>query len=144
MCNIFSKKFTLETSSRKYKKSFKQIWSNNMSKADEPILKDCDKEDSTCITFEPDLAKFKMSKLDDDTCALLARRAYDIAASTPGVKVYLNDKKLPVSKFEDYCKLYLSSSDNGEDGPAKLIYEKPHERWEVAIACSDIGFQQVI
>ena len=30
-------------------------------------------------------------------------------ASTPGIKVYLNDKRLPVKNFEDYCKLYLNS-----------------------------------
>jgi len=113
-----------------------------MMKADEPILKDAKEEDYTSVTFYPDLKKFKMDKLDDDTVALLARRAYDIAASTPGVKVYLNDKRLPVNKFEDYCKLYLHNN-NETDEPVKLLYEKPHERWEIALACSDIGFQQV-
>jgi DNA topoisomerase-2 len=111
-----------------------------MSKADDPIVKDAKEEDFTCITFVPDLQKFKMERLDDDTIALLARRAYDIAASTPGIKVYLNDKRLPVNKFEDYCKLYLHSD---SEEPIKLIYEKPNERWEVAVACSEIGFQQV-
>ena len=111
-----------------------------MSKADDPIVKDAKEEDFTCITFVPDLQKFKMERLDDDTIALLARRAYDIAASTPGIKVYLNDKRLPVNKFEDYCKLYLNSD---SEEPIKLIYEKPNERWEVAVACSEIGFQQV-
>jgi DNA topoisomerase-2 len=152
LCNIFSTKFTLETSSRSDKKSFKQTWTDNMSKAAEPIVDKNKEDDFTCVTFKPDLSKFKMSRLDDDTVALLARRAYDIAASTPGVKVFLNDKKLPISKFEDYCKLYLSSAmsqqQNNDDfggvtEPVKLIYEKPHERWEVAIAVSDIGFQQV-
>ena len=113
-----------------------------MSIADEPILNDAKEEDFTSVTFHPDLKKFKMDKLDDDTVALLARRAYDIAASTPGVKVYLNDKRLPVNKFEDYCKLYLNNND-ADDQPIKLLYEKPHERWEIALACSDIGFQQV-
>ena len=107
-----------------------------MGKAEEPILKDSKEEDYTSITFVPDLSKFKMEKLDDDTVARLARRAYDIAASTPGVKVYLNDKKLPVSKFEDYCKLYLT---NESEEPIKLLHEKPNDRWEVAIASSDIG-----
>lgn len=143
LCNIFSKKFVLETSSKEYKKSFKQVWTNNMSKAEDPVMKDAKDEDFTCITFVPDLAKFKMSCLDDDTVALMARRAYDIAASSPGVKVYLNDKRLPVSKFEDYCKLYLTNELDETGSPPKLIYEKVNERWEVAVACSDIGFQQV-
>lgn len=143
LCNIFSKKFILETSTKETKKSFKQVWTNNMSKAEEPILKEAKDEDFTCVTFVPDLAKFKMDRLDDDTVALLARRAYDIAASTPGVKVYLNDKRLPVTKFEDYCKLYLSNELDDVGNPVKLTYERMHERWEVAVACSDMGFQQV-
>ena len=116
-----------------------------MSKADEPVLRDAKDDDFTCITFTPDLAKFKMDCLDDDTISLLARRAYDIAASTPGIKVFLNDKKLPISKFEDYCKLYLTAEVDEFNNPlpVKLVYEKPHERWEIAVACSEMGFQQV-
>ena len=60
-----------------------------MSKAEEPILKEAKEDDFTCITFQPDLAKFKMTRLDDDIVALMSRRAYDIAASTPGVKVII-------------------------------------------------------
>lgn len=143
LCNIFSKKFIVETSSKEYRKSFKQVWTNNMAKAEEPQIEKNKDEDFTCITFTPDLAKFKMDKLDSDTVALLARRAYDIAACCNGVKVYLNDKRLPVSKFEDYCKLYLNSEEDEFGNPIKILYEKPNERWEIAIAPSDIGFQQV-
>ena len=114
-----------------------------MTKAEEPILKDAKEDDFTCITFQPDLSKFKMDKLDEDTVALMARRAYDIAACTNGVKVYLNDKKLPISKFEDYCKLYLTDEVDECGNLIKIIYDKPGPRWEIAIACSDIGFQQV-
>jgi DNA topoisomerase-2 len=116
-----------------------------MSKAEDPIIKEAKDEDFTCVTFVPDLAKFKMDRLDDDTVALLARRAYDIAASTPGIKVFLNDKRLPISKFEDYCKLYLTEQvdELNQAVPVKLVYEKPNERWEIAVACSEQGFQQV-
>lgn len=114
-----------------------------MSVVEEPIIKDAKDEDFTQVTFVPDLDKFKMTSLDDDTIALLARRAYDIAASSPGVKVYLNDKRLPVNKFEDYCKLYLNTEIDENGSQNKLIYEKVNDRWEVAIACSDMGFQQV-
>lgn len=75
-----------------------QTWTNNMSKTTSPAIKDSF-DDYTKITFSPDLAKFKMDKLDKDTVALLSRRAYDIAASTRGVKVFLNDKRVPVSNL---------------------------------------------
>ena len=58
LCNIFSTKFILETSTKETKKSFKQTWTNNMSKAEDPILDKAKDEDFTCITFVPDLEKF--------------------------------------------------------------------------------------
>lgn len=68
-----------------------------MTKTADPKVKLFDGEDFTCVTFQPDLSKFKMEKLDKDIVALLTRRAYDIAGSCKGVKVTLNGKKLPVS-----------------------------------------------
>ena len=89
LCNVFSNKFTLETACKEYKKDFKQSWANNMSKAGEPKIKEFSGEDYTRVTFYPDLAKFNMSELDKDTVALLSRRAYDVAASAKGVKVWI-------------------------------------------------------
>ena len=117
LCNIFSKKFIVETSCKETKKSFKQTWEGNMGKTKEPTIKPSKEDDFTSVTFYPDLAKFGMETLEEDTVALLARRVYDIAASTRGVKVYLNNKRLPISKFEDYCKLYVSN--NNEAGKVK-------------------------
>lgn len=76
---------------------FPKTWFDNMGRAGEYKIKPFDGDDYTCITFQPDLAKFKMQALDKDTVALLTRRAYDIAGSTKGVRVFLNGKKLPVS-----------------------------------------------
>lgn len=70
---------------------------DNMGKAGEMELKPFSGEDYTCITFHPDLSKFKMQSLDKDIVALMVRRAYDIAGSTKDVKVYLNGNRLPVS-----------------------------------------------
>lgn len=68
-----------------------------MGRAGEAKIKPFSGEDFTCISFQPDLSKFKMVSLDRDTVALLTRRAYDIAGSSKGVKVFLNGTKLPVS-----------------------------------------------
>jgi DNA topoisomerase II len=70
-----------------------------MSVIGKPEIKEMDedkeKEDFTCVTFEPDLKKFKMKSLDDDTVALLSKRVYDLAGTTPAsIKVYLNNKRL--------------------------------------------------
>jgi DNA topoisomerase-2 len=67
-----------------------------MCKTSEPRIKDHVGEDFTKITFSPDLSKFNMETLDQDIIALMSRRAYDVAASARGVKVYLNGKRLSV------------------------------------------------
>lgn len=73
-----------------------------MGRAGDPSIKAFDGEEYTCITFRPDLPKFKMSILDKDIVALLTRRAYDIAGSTKGVRVFFNGKRLPVS-CNNFC-----------------------------------------
>uniref|UniRef100_A0A182IK02 DNA topoisomerase 2 n=1 Tax=Anopheles atroparvus TaxID=41427 RepID=A0A182IK02_ANOAO len=144
LCNIFSTKFTVETTSKQYKKAFKQTWGDNMSKASEPKIKeDFHGEDYTKITFSPDLTKFKMEKLDDDIVGLLSRRAYDVAASTRGVAVYLNGQRVPVKTFKDYIDLFLKDAVDDVGGQVKVCYENVNERWEVAVAISERGFQQV-
>lgn len=91
LCNIFSKKFIIETSCKESKKYFKQTWHDNMAKSAEPVIKPNKDDDFTSVTFYPDLSKFGMTELEDDLISLLARRVYDIAASTRGVKVIITN-----------------------------------------------------
>ncbi|CAI9163365.1 unnamed protein product [Rangifer tarandus platyrhynchus] len=143
LCNIFSTKFTVETASREYKKMFKQTWMDNMGKAGEMELKPFSGEDYTCITFHPDLSKFKMQSLDKDIVALMVRRAYDIAGSTKDVKVYLNGNKLPVKGFRSYVDLFLKDKVDETGNPLKIIHEQVNHRWEVCLTMSEKGFQQI-
>ncbi|XP_072268495.1 DNA topoisomerase 2-beta isoform X1 [Pyxicephalus adspersus] len=143
LCNIFSTKFTVETACKEYKHSFKQTWINNMQKTTEPKIKYFDGDDYTCITFQPDLAKFKMEKLDKDTVALLTRRAYDVAGSCKGVKVILNGKKLPVNGFRSYVDLYVKEKLDETGVALKVIHEVVNERWDVCLTLSEKGFQQI-
>ncbi|XP_014334365.2 DNA topoisomerase 2-alpha [Bos mutus] len=143
LCNIFSTKFTVETASREYKKMFKQTWMDNMGKAGEMELKPFSGEDYTCITFHPDLSKFKMQSLDKDIVALMVRRAYDIAGSTKDVKVYLNGNRLPVKGFRSYVDLYLKDKVDETGNPLKVIHEQVNHRWEVCLTMSEKGFQQI-
>ncbi|XP_075149508.1 DNA topoisomerase 2 [Haematobia irritans] len=143
LCNIFSTMFTVETASKQYKRSFKQTWASNMTKTTEPKIKDFAGTDYTKITFSPDLAKFKMDRLDEDIVSLLSRRAFDVAASTKGIAVYLNGKKLAVKNFKDYIDLYVKGEDDSAGQPVKIVYEQCGERWEIACCPSDRGFQQV-
>ncbi|XP_006156001.1 DNA topoisomerase 2-alpha isoform X1 [Tupaia chinensis] len=143
LCNIFSTKFTVETACREYKRMFKQTWMDNMGRAGEMELKPFNGEDYTCITFQPDLSKFKMQSLDKDIVALMVRRAYDIAGSTKDVKVFLNGNKLPVKGFRSYVDMYLKDKLDETGNPLKVIHEQVNHRWEVCLTMSEKGFQQI-
>lgn len=143
LCNIFSTKFIVETSAKDYKRQYKQTWANNMTKTTDAKIKDSTGEDFTKITFCPDLEKFKMDKLDDDIVSLMCRRAFDIAASTRGVKVMLNGKRVPVKNFKEYVDLYVKGKEDDNNEKLKVIYENINDRWEVAVTISDKGFQQM-
>ena len=77
-----------------------------MSKAREAKITPVDKpkQEFTSITFKPDLQKFGLTHLTSDIVSLMTRRAYDIAASARGVKVYLNGDRVPVSLSHIYVK----------------------------------------
>uniref|UniRef100_A0A3Q3VN89 DNA topoisomerase 2 n=1 Tax=Mola mola TaxID=94237 RepID=A0A3Q3VN89_MOLML len=143
LCNIFSTKFTVETACKDSKKTFKQTWYDNMGRAGEASIRPFEGEEYTCITFQPDLAKFKMSILDKDTVALMTRRAYDIAGSSKGVRVFFNGKRLPISGFRSYVELYLKDKVDEIGNALNVVHEIVNERWEVCITMSEKGFQQV-
>ena len=143
LCNVFSTEFTVETADSNVKKKLKQTWKANMSKAGEPKVVDHKGDEFTKISFKPDLVKFNMEKLDDDTVALLSRRAFDIAASSKGVKVYLNGMKLPVKTFKDYVDMYIKDKEDDSGNAMKCVYEQCGPRWEVAVCVSDKGHQQM-
>ena len=49
-----------------------------------------------------------------------------------------------VKDFKSYANLYLKDKVDDEGNPLELIYEvKANNRWEVGLAMSDKGFQQV-
>ncbi|MEQ2239902.1 DNA topoisomerase 2-alpha [Ilyodon furcidens] len=143
LCNIFSTKFTVETACKESKKVFKQTWYDNMGRAGDSTIKPFEGEEYTCITFRPDLAKFNMSILDKDTVALMTRRAYDIAGSTKGVKVFFNSKRLPVTGFRSYVDMYVKDKVDELGSPLTVVHEVVNDRWEICLTMSEKGFQQV-
>ena len=149
LTNIFSTRFDLETVDSKTKQKYKQTWRDNMSIMDPAKvtpIKGVD--DYTKITFMPDFEKFGMEKMDDDFEALVKRRVYDMAG-TSGVKVYLNDSRIKISKFKQYMEMYtkaIKMENLVNDGTAPeqvILTDNPHERWEIGFAVSDGSFQQV-
>jgi len=134
LTNIFSKKFTVETSGGG--KKYRQEWTGNMKHKSKPNIKRASGEASTVVEFWPDLSKFGMRDLEADTVALMQRRVWDIAGTSgERCKVFLNGKKIHVKNFEDYCSYYHSGKGHA--------YAQIGKRWQVLVGRSDgDGFEQ--
>ena len=152
LANIYSHEFTVDTADKNTQQKYKQTWTENMSKIGKAkITKNSKGEEYTRITFRPDLKRFGMDRIGDDTVSLLKRRVYDMAGVVKDVKVFLNDQRLKVKGFKSYVEMYLNSAaaqaavDSGGAAQTKptVIYEQIGNRWEVAFALSEGSFQQV-
>uniref|UniRef100_A0A1I8IIA3 DNA topoisomerase 2 n=1 Tax=Macrostomum lignano TaxID=282301 RepID=A0A1I8IIA3_9PLAT len=131
LANVFSKEFSVETRSGQTGLEFRQAWRDNMTVAGEPAVQAANGgPDYTRVTFKPDLARFGSTSLDADLVALIQRRAYDLAATCPGVRVYFNGQQVPVRSFRHYCEMYAP--------PGSLLVSAANQRWLVA-ACASGG-----
>ena len=138
LANVFSTEFVVECIDTTNKAKFRQVFRNNMSVAEKPVIstptaKEIKGGDYVQISFSPDLARFKMDRLDQDTVALMSKRAYDIAGTMSNNKgkrlqVWLNGEKLPIKSFKDYIACISSVE--------KPVAYASDGRWEVAIAPS--------
>jgi len=126
----------VETCDGSRQRRYRQVFKNNMGEKCEPVVTKCKPTDNwTCITFKPDLAKFNMTELEDDTVALMCKRVYDAAGNIgKNTKVFLNGDRLKIKGFSDYVDLYLEGREN-----APKIMEKVNDRWEVCVTISDTG-----
>jgi DNA topoisomerase II len=143
LANIFSTEFVVETCDGKRKRRYKQTFRSNMTQKGAPRITDCKPTDNwTCISFKPDLERFGMETLEEDTVALIRKRVYDIAGILgKTVKVYLNGQRLPIKDFQSYIDLYLGP--RSEEGAVPRVYERFGDRWEVCVAATEGVFNQV-
>jgi hypothetical protein len=85
LANIFSTKFVVETCDGRRQRRFLQTFSNNMGTKSTPKITACKPSDNwTCITFEPDLAKFDMT-VSDWHC-VLTRGMLRVCSVFPGMR----------------------------------------------------------
>lgn len=122
LTNIFSNKFTVKTADGK--NEFVQTFEKNMSEKTKPSIKKSSKK-FTEITFEPDLSRFGIDKIDDDHISMFVKRIMTAAATDSNLKISINGKKLEFKTFESYCRLFTD----------EVIFEKG-KGWEIGFAPS--------
>jgi len=145
LTNIFSNEFTVESVDRKQKLLYKQTWTQNMEKKDEPSITPYKEVPYTKITFLPDYKRFGLDNLTDDLYSIFVKRVYDCALWFSGnmnielktkkslnlpMEVYLNNEKIECS-LQNYINLYY----NGEVSNDEIIIDSTN-RWEVGIVLS--------
>ena len=152
LTNIYSLEFTIDTADKNTQQKYKQTWTNNMGVCGKAkITKNSKGEEYTCVTFKPDLKRFGMDRIDEDTESLLKKRVYDMAGTVNDIKVFLNGERVKIKNFKQYVEMYVSSAqaaaseNSGGAAQAKqmIIYEQISPRWEIAFTVSDGQFQHV-
>ena len=150
LTNIYSLEFHVETHDSTVGKTYKQRWTDNMGKCyPAKISSAAKKSDYTKITFKPDLKRLNMEEISIDAEILLQKRVYDLTGSLRGIKVFLNGERIKMTNFKDYVSMFLGNENKTDDievveDKQKIVYERPNERWEIAVALSDTGtFQHV-
>lgn len=138
LTNIFSTYFEIETIDRNRKLKYKQVYRDNMSIKEEPLIKNYKEAPYTRITFIPDYAKFKLDGMSEDLELLIKKRAVDMFACSRGqLNIYFNNEKIELETFTDYMRLYLENE-------YPTVSCKPNDRWEIGACMSpNFQFQQV-
>ena len=138
LTNIFSTYFGIETIDRNRKLKYKQVYRDNMSIKEEPLIKNYKEAPYTRITFIPDYSKFKLDGMSEDLELLIKKRAVDMFACSRGqLDIYFNNEKIELETFTDYMRLYLENE-------YPTVSCKPNDRWEIGACMSpNFQFQQV-
>lgn len=144
LANIFSMKFRVETADAQRGLVYRQDFRSNMRHKDAPVIRNFQPgetvADWTRISFLPDYRRFHLRCLDADHIALLTKRVYDIAGTTPAsLKVVLNGRVVGVNTFQDYVGLYFSDRET----EISRVYKRINARWEVCVCRSEGNFQSV-
>lgn len=137
LTNIYSLYFQVETIDHRNKKHYSQIFRNNNSIVEEPIITKTNAKPFTRITFIPDYKRFGMDGMGDDFVNLMKKRCYDLlACSNNELKLYFNDEEINSITFEEYMNMYI-------DETKPRIAKQINDRWTVGCCLADNAFTQI-
>jgi DNA topoisomerase-2 len=130
LTNIFSKEFKISTCDGS--KEYVQVFSENMHKRTDPKIS-TGKKGYTEVSYLPDFSRFSgLDGIDDVTYEMMRKRACDIAACNPRLKVTFNGENFLFKSFNEYCELYIDE-----------VHYEESKHWKIAVGHSTAGFQSV-
>lgn len=126
LVNVFSKWFRVTTNDGK--KSYTQTFEDNMSKKSNPVISNVNSP-GTSIAWIPDYARLGVKGLDQNNLLMIYRRAFEVAACNPRLKIVLNGKQIRIDRFGHFVDYFHAGSAVDETGD-----------WSVAVAPSSGTF----
>lgn len=126
LVNVFSKWFRVTTNDGK--KSYAQTFEDNMSKKSNPVISNMNSP-GTSIAWIPDYARLGVKGLDQNNLLMIYRRAFEVAACNPRLKIVLNGKQIRIDRFGHFVDYFCAGSAVDETGD-----------WSVAVAPSSGTF----
>ena len=117
LVNVFSKRFTVTTSDGK--KTFNQIFEANMSQRSTPMISNVAGK-GTSISWIPDYPRLGLTGLDENNLLMLFRRAFEVAACNPRLKVVLNGVHLRIERFGHFVD-YFSPGATIDETPEWMV-----------------------
>ena len=134
LTNIFSRRFTVNTSSKG--QVYSQTWTNNMSVAEKAqVVKKASAKGFVRISYEPDLGRFPGLDMADMMLVLKTRIIELAAMAGKDVKVTSNGVTLATNTFEKFVKLFVKDD-------TAIAYERCGDRWEIAAVMAKRLFEE--
>lgn len=112
LVNVFSKWFRVVTNDGK--KTFSQTFTDNMSGRESPTISSISSR-GTSIAWMPDYKRLGLERLDQNNIMMLYRRAFEVAACNPKLKVVLNGKPIRIDRFGHFVDYFCSPATVDED-----------------------------
>uniref|UniRef100_A0AAU8L0G8 DNA topoisomerase 2 n=1 Tax=Serratia phage Kevin TaxID=3161161 RepID=A0AAU8L0G8_9CAUD len=105
LVNVFSTWFRVSTNDGK--KTFSQTFTENMSKRDLPTISNMSCR-GTAVAWIPDYKRLGLERLDSNNIMMLYRRAFEVAACNPKLKVVLNGQQIRIDRFGHFVDYFCS------------------------------------
>ena len=121
LTNIFSKFFQVTVGDPHNRKHYRQVWRDNMSVIEEPVIKSYSSKKSGFveIVYEMDFKRFGYTEFPDEALEVFARHAADMSF-TCKVPVIFNGHKFKITNIKEYAKLYVDD----EKIKSSVVYYK--------------------
>lgn len=130
LAGVFSTRFILNTADGK--KQFTRSYLNNFADRDDITITDGVKSKFTEIVYTPDYDRFGFTLVENNNYDMLLRRAWEVAACNPKIKVFFNFKHLKIDVFKDFVQLFDKTA---------VYQELP--KWQVGVSVSKDGFKHI-